>query len=258
MTQRDIPFHIIAGSVDLESRKTPTEKAAEEVQVVRYPKYERQIRFRATQKMSIKHFSDIARYLDQCGMTLYVINCGYHTDKREWQVLIIFGKEGFTDEACQPIRNEVLSRFVDGSPEIDLPVKGPGDFPKRLILPWIGADKFTNMTKLASWEGQPYLYFKDGEKDAHEFREFGQRVCEVIQFGSVVKYFFKLFPPERTFRQDLTLERALEKIKLPSLNERTETQNIKWDETMAEAQKMLDQLDRNREERKARSSLFYQ
>lgn len=229
MAKRDVPSHILIGSVDLDARKTLSERQAEEKRVAEYPRQESLVRSRATQKASLRHIYEIAKYLGQRGMILYVINCGYHRVQKEWQVLIMFGKEGCTDEARNYVRQEILSQFIDSKPAMDLAIKRTGEFPKRLLAPWMSAEQWVHMTKLGAWEGQPYVYMKDGENDAAEFLDYGRAVSEVIQFGTIIKYFFKMAPKRRDYRLDLTLDGALRKMKEASLDELFERNRILLD-----------------------------
>ncbi|KAL2795547.1 hypothetical protein BJX66DRAFT_336882 [Aspergillus keveii] len=250
MTKRNITYHILGSTVDLEARKTAKDKEAEEKRVGEVPEYEAQIRFRATQKKSLDHLDSLTRYLNENGFAFYKVYCGYHVEEAQWKVLVVSAKEHLTAGAIKEYTTEVAARFLDAKPDTSVAATKVRDLPKTHMFTFALSKGFTHMTAVGGCEGQAYPLTRDGDLDGEELRAFSKRVgAHDSQFGFVLRFLLNVSVPLRKAkdRDDTTLDKSLQKMRKASFGESYETLMISLRSCINTMDTVLDRIKEDQE-----------
>ncbi|PYI14845.1 hypothetical protein BO99DRAFT_436990 [Aspergillus violaceofuscus CBS 115571] len=189
--------HVLVAPIDLESRKTPEERASESAAILKHPRHAESIHWRGCLNKSVDLVEQVTRYLHAHGMTFFVVCCAYWHLENQWKMLVDFGKTGLPAAA----RGEILARFLGPETplEIDLALESR-------------KEARAGERAIAHWERRR----RDGEVLLRT-RELESESPEGSATGSMAKWLRAFWPPSmrRKNNSGLPLEVAWAKMRLP-------------------------------------------
>ncbi|KAL4899083.1 hypothetical protein BDW74DRAFT_184087 [Aspergillus multicolor] len=232
----EVPAQILTATVDLEARKTASEKRNERAQAQAQAQAQAPpnlttgtiaaINKRGCQKQSVLLIAQIARYLQTKKIPHQEIFCGCRPGTADgidkWQVYVMFGAPDITEDTREEIRDALLEIFnVKELERDDIVRKSPGDVPFTLIMDWKYATDWEHMTRLNIFDGTVYVTQVDGEVDMREMFEYANNIHWDSRLMASVKKFDDAFQGKEPPRKVLSLEEALGKIGVPKVKHAT-------------------------------------
>ncbi|RAH84615.1 hypothetical protein BO86DRAFT_376815 [Aspergillus japonicus CBS 114.51] len=209
--------HVLVAPIDLESRKTPEERASESAAILKHPRHAESIHWRGCLNKSVDLVEQVTRYLHAHGMTFFVVCCAYWHLENQWKMLVDFGKTGLPAAA----RGEILARFLGPETplEIDLALelRKEARAGERAIAHWERRRVYSYRTRLVmGGGGRARVVERDGEVLLRT-RELESESPEGSATGSMAKWLRAFWPPSmrRKNNSGLPLEVAWAKMRLP-------------------------------------------